>query len=208
MTTQFHDGQRQLQDHFDTRRLADKLDSVAGDSFSDEVAAFVEARDMFFIATSTPEGQPDCSYKGGDVGFVRVIDEHTLAFPVYDGNGMFRTLGNIASHPPVGLLFVDLETGSRLRVNGRASVELDGPLVASYPGAIAAVRVSADAIFANCRRYVHEYRKVGPSPFVPDADGEAPVPDWKRDPWFEGTLPDGDRALDPSRPDAPAIPRF
>ncbi len=208
MTDRYHDGQREFQDRYDTRRLADRLASVAGETFSDDLASFVEARDMFFIASTDTEGSPDCSYKGGDPGFVRVVDDSTLAFPVFDGNGMFRTLGNLRVNPRVGLLFIDFETGTRLRVNGEASIDLDDPLTDSYPGALCVVRVRARSIFPNCRRYVHEYRKVSPSPFVPRGDVDPPVPDWKQDPWFEGTLPSGDPALDPDRPSAPAIPRF
>ena len=208
MTSRYHEGQRALQDRFDTRRLADRLAQAAADTFSPELATFVAARDMFFIASTDADGSPDCSYKGGDPGFVRVLDPATLAFPVYDGNGMFRTLGNLTINPRVGLLFIDFESGNRLRVNGEAAVELDGPLVASYPGALGAVRVHAQAIFANCRRYVHEYRKVTPSPFVPSGDADPPVPDWKLDPWFEGTLPANDPALDPGHPSAPSYSRF
>jgi len=205
---QYHEGQRELQDRFDTRRLADRLGEVAGDTFSDDLAAFISARDMFFLASTDADGSPDCSYKGGDPGFVRVVAPDTLAFPVYDGNGMFRTLGNIAVNPRVGLLFVDFEGGSRLRVNGEASIHHDEPLTASFPGALCTVTVRAQAIFANCRRYVHEYRKVSSSPFVPTGDTEPPVPDWKLDPWFDGTLAAGDPAHDRDRPSAPAMPRF
>jgi predicted pyridoxine 5'-phosphate oxidase superfamily flavin-nucleotide-binding protein len=208
MSGQYHHGQRELQDRFDTRRLADRLGEASGDRFSDEFAAFIAARDMFFLATADAEGSPDCSYKGGEPGFVRVVDPQTLAFPVYDGNGMFRSLGNIRVNPAVGLLFVDFERGTRLRVNGHAHIEFDGDVVSSYEGAQCAVIVRAGAIFANCRRYVHEYRKVASSAFVPAAGAEPPVPDWKRDPWFEGTLAAGDPALDPDRPSGPAIPRF
>ena len=208
MTTPYHDGQIELQERFDTRRLADRLAEASTDTFRDEFARFIEARDMFFIASTDPDGNPDCSYKGGDPGFVRVVDERTLAFPMYDGNGMFRTLGNLAAHPRVGLLFIDFEEGSRLRVNGDANVAFDDPLGADHPGALCVVRVRASAIFANCRRYVHEYRKVVASPFVPRGDAEPPVPDWKLDPWFDGTLAAGDPALDPHRPNAPAMPNF
>lgn len=208
MALQFHDGQRAIQDRFDTRRLADRLGGVAGETFSDELAAFIAGREMFFLATADAHGMPDCSYKGGEPGFVRVIAPDTLAFPGYDGNGMFRSIGNISVNPHVGMLFIDLETGSRLRVNGEATVHFDDELTASYPGAICAVSVRANAVFPNCRRYVHEYRRVSTSPFVPVADHEPPVPDWKRDPWFDGTLPAGDPALDPSKPSAPAIPHF
>lgn len=208
MTDRYHDGQREFQDRFDTRRLADRLAEAASDTFSEELARWIEARDMFFIASTDTTGTPDCSYKGGDPGFVRVIDESTLAFPMFDGNGMFRTLGNLAVNPPVGMLFIDFETGTRLRVNGEASTSTDDPLAASYQGALCVVRVRARSIFANCRRYIHEYRKVSPSPFVPRDDVDPPVPDWKLDAWFDGTLSANDPAHDPQRPSSPAIPRF
>lgn len=208
MTDQYHDGQRELQDRFDTRRLADRLAGVAGDTFREELVRFIEARDMFFIASTDATGAPDCSYKGGDPGFVRVLDEHTLAFPSYDGNGMYRTLGNIAVNPNVALLFIDFGTGTRLRVNGVADLQLEGALVDATPGAQAIVRVRAGSIFPNCGRYVHEYQKAAPSPFVPRDGAEPPVADWKRDPWFDGTLPAGDPALDPDRPAARSLPRF
>jgi hypothetical protein len=208
MTEWYHEGQRELQDRFDTRRLADRLADVASETFSEELARFVEERDMFFIATTDSDGSPDCSYKGGAPGFVRVLDDRTLVFPVYDGNGMFRTVGNLRVNPRVGLLFIDFETGNRLRVNGDATVTLDGALVESYPGALGVVEVRTDRVFLNCRRYVHEYRKVSSSEFVPSGDCDPPVPDWKLHAWFEGTLPADDPAHDPQRPSAPASPRF
>src|SRR5207253_1966874 len=111
-------------------------------------------------------------------------------------------------NPHVGLLFIDFEGGSRLRFNGVARVEDDDPLLGRYPGAQVVVRVRGDAVFANCRRYVHHYTLVERSPFVPSATADAPVPDWKLDPWFEGTLPEHDPARDPDHAVAPAIPRF
>jgi hypothetical protein len=127
---------------------------------------------------------------------------------MYDGNGMFRTLGNITSNPAVALLFVDFTTGTRLRINGDATVDLDDHSLSRHPGALCVVRVRARAIFPNCGRYVHRYEKTASSPFVPTADAEPPVPDWKRDPWFDGTLAANDPALDPERPSAPALPQF
>jgi hypothetical protein len=208
MGISYHDAQREHQDRFDTRRLADRLAESTGPTIGDAQAAFIGRRDMFFIASADADGSPQCSYKGGDPGFVRVVDETTIAFPVYDGNGMFLTVGNVDVNPRVGLLFIDFETGSRLRLNGDASVDADDPLLAEYPGAKLVVRITSREVFANCRRYVHRYQKVDASPFVPDDDGNAPVPDWKRDPWFDGTLAAGDPALDPDRPAAPAIPHF
>lgn len=208
MGQHYHEGQRDLQDRFDTRRLADRLDEATTDLIGEPYRAFIESRDMFFLATVDADGRPQCSHKGGEPGFVRVLDEHTIAFPVYDGNGMFLSVGNIAVNPEVGLLFLDLERGTRLRFNGLASVAEGDPLVASYPGSQMVVRVRGQAVFANCRRYVHHYELVQRSPFVPSATGDAPVPDWKLDPWFDGTLPAHDPALDPDHPSAPAIPHF
>ena len=208
MSWEYHDGQRRLQDRFDTRRLADRLGEGVSEEIGDSARAFIESRDMFFLATVDGDGMPQCSYKGGAPGFVRVVDRRTIAFPSYDGNGMFLSAGNVAVHPQVGVLFIDFERGTRLRFCGTATVELDDPLAAELPGAQFVVRVQGDAVFANCRRYVHRYELVERSPFVPSAAAEPPVPDWKRDPWFEGTLPAGDPALDPDRPSGPSIPRF
>jgi predicted pyridoxine 5'-phosphate oxidase superfamily flavin-nucleotide-binding protein len=208
MPLDYHQGQRDLQDRFDTRRLADRLAQTAIDTIVDPYRAFIEARDMFFLATVDAEGQPQCSYKGGDPGFVRVLDERTIAFPSYDGNGMFLSLGNLAANPAVGLLFVDFEGGTRLRINGTAGVDLGDPLIETYPGAQLVVRVRTEEVFPNCKRYVHPHRRVDRSPFVP-TDGDAPpVPDWKLDPWFDGQLPADDPATRPGSPSAPAMPEF
>jgi uncharacterized protein len=191
----YHEGNRRLQDAFDTRRLADRLEEVKVRDFIDEVdRAFIEGLDMFFLATADADGRPSCSYKGGDPGFVRVLDEHTLAFPDYDGNGMFLSLGNALVNPEVGLLFVSFERRRRLRLNGTASVDTDDPLLASRPEARAVVRVHAREVFPNCPRYIHHYELVERSRFVPHAGSETPVPDWKRSDWASDVLPAGDRA--------------
>jgi predicted pyridoxine 5'-phosphate oxidase superfamily flavin-nucleotide-binding protein len=208
MSHGYHDGQRALQERFDTQRLADRLAEAATEHISDAHRSFIEARDMFFIATADADGAPECSYKGGEPGFVRVLDPTTIAFPVYDGNGMFLTTGNLAVNPQVGMLFIDLETGNRLRLDGTATIDLEDTLVATYPGAKLVVRVTPRAVFANCRRYVHRYELAERSTFVPSADHRPPIPDWKLHPWFEGTLPAGDPAHDPDGPVAPALPTF
>lgn len=180
MATPYHAGMRQLQDRFDTRRLADRLDERLGRrAFTAEDRAFVESRTMFFLATADAQGQPDCSYKGGDAGFVRVTADDELAFPSYDGNGMFRSAGNLLVNAAVGLLFIDFESPRRLRVNGRASMADDDPLLAVFTGAQLVVRVRAELIFPNCPRYVHRQTTAEPSPYVPRAGCTAPEPKWK-----------------------------
>jgi predicted pyridoxine 5'-phosphate oxidase superfamily flavin-nucleotide-binding protein len=196
----YHGGSRGLQDRFDTRRIADRLEEkTVRDYIDDDDRAFIEARDMFFIATADAEGKPQSSYKGGDAGFVRVLDERTIAFPNYDGNGMYLTMGNLAVNPQVGLLFIDFEGRKRMRLNGTASVDEDDPLLAEYPEAQFIVRVRATEVFPNCPRYIHEYKLVQRSRFVPKAECETPVPAWKTREWAHGALPEDDPAYDPSR---------
>ena len=196
MTPFYHEGSRSLQDRFDTRRLADRLvDRVAGSAvIGDDQRAFIERMDMFFLATADADGAPQCSYKGGDPGFVRVLDERTLAFPDYDGNGMFLSLGNVAVNPQVGMLFIDFaaERPSRLRINGTAAVDAEDPLLGEHPGARLIVRVRATAVFPNCPRYIHRMTPVERSPFVPRPGVETSVPAWKRSDWARDVLPAGD----------------
>ena len=191
----YHAGMRELQDRFDTRRLADRLDEkLARQAFSDEDRAFIESRPLFFLATADDRGRPDCSFKGGAPGFVRVTGEAELAFPSYDGNGMFRSLGNLLVNPAVALLFIDFEKPRRLRVNGSASAAGDDPLLASFAGAQLIVRVRAERIFPNCPRYIHRMTTVEPSPYVPREGTTPPVPKWKRFDEFADVLPRDDPA--------------
>ena len=184
----YHDGNRRLQDQFDSRRLADRLEEVkVRDHIDEGDRAFIERLDMFFLATADAQGRPNCSYKGGDPGLVR--DPRTLAFPGYDGNGMFLSLGNALVNPEVGLLFIDFQRRRRLRLNGTATVSLDDALLGSWPGARQVVRVAVREVFPNCPRYIHQMELVERSRFVPKADEEAPVPEWKRTDWARDVLP-------------------
>jgi uncharacterized protein len=195
----YHDGSRQLQDRFATRQLADRLvEMLARDAFTDADRAFIESRPLFFLSTADAAGRPDCSYKGGLPGFVRVLDPQTLAFPSYDGNGMFKSLGNLLVNPQVGLLFIDFETPKRLRVNGRATMHEDDPLLSEFIGAQVIVRVRPEAIFPNCPRYIHTMQVVEQSVYAPREGHTPPVPAWKRRPEFNEVLPPGDPAVDRS----------
>jgi len=191
----YHDGNRALQDRFDTRRLADRLDErIVADTIDDEDRAFIEARDMFFLTTVDHRGYPTCSYKGGDPGFVRVLDERTIAFPNYDGNGMYLSMGNLTRDPKVGMLFIDFERPNRFRLHGDASIDPHDPLTASYPEAQFVVRVRVREVFPNCPRYIHRFTLAERSRFVPRAGLKTPVPDWKRSDLAAGVLPADDPA--------------
>jgi uncharacterized protein len=189
----YHSGSRALQDRFDTRRLADRLEDVkVRATIEAEDRAFIESMDMFFLATADAEGRPNCSYKGGAPGFVRVLDERTIAFPGYDGNGMFVSAGNVLVNAEVGLLFISFERQRRLRLNGTATIDPDDELAASWPGALLVVRVRAREVFPNCPRYIHRYELVERSRFVPQAGVEPPVPEWKTHDWARDVLPASD----------------
>jgi len=186
----YHDGMRALQDRHDSRRLADRLDEkLSRTRFAEEDRVFIESRPLFFLATADAQGRPDCSYKGGAPGFVRITGDDELAFPDYDGNGMFRSLGNVLVNPAVALLFVDFERPQRLRVNGHARIAEADPMLAEFVGAQMMVRVRAERIFPNCPRYIHRMAAPELSPYVPRQGCTPPVPAWKKFPMFSDVLP-------------------
>lgn len=181
MSEYFNEGHRQLQDAFDTRRLADRLQGgIIQPIIAPPDAEFIEAQNMFFLATVDEQGRANCSYKGGSKGLVKVLDEKTLAFPIYDGNGMFMSAGNVLVNGEVGLLFIDFERQARVRVNGVASIDLNDPLIANWPEAKLVVRVAVRETFPNCPRYIHKMTMVHPSEFVPQSECETPAPAWKK----------------------------
>ena len=183
----YHDGNRQLQDAFDSRRISDRLEEkLTRTAFSADDRTFIESAHYFFLATADREGRPDCSFKGGMPGFVRVVGPSELAFPDYDGNGMFKSLGNIVVNPSVGLLFIAMhDKPRRLRVNGTATVTRGDPLLAHTVGAQLIVRVQARAIFPNCPRYIPSMQLVDPSIYAPRPGCDPPEPAWKSFPDFK-----------------------
>ena len=185
----YHDGNREMQDRYGTRRLADRLKDRVTDNIGDEAGAIIEEARMFFLATCDHRGLPTCSYKGGAPGFVRVVDDTTLAFPNYDGNGKYQSMGNLRRNPNVGLLFVDFEGSQRLRIQGEAQISDDDQLLAEYPEAQFIVRVAVSEVYKNCPRYVHQYRFVATSEYVPQAGRETPQPAWKSSDDIKDVLP-------------------
>lgn len=182
MSIMYHEGNRKLQDAFDSRRIADRLEEkLTRTVFSDDDRAFIEGSIYFFLASADSDGRPDCSFKGGPPGFVRVTGPSEIAWPDYDGNGMFKSLGNISVNANVGLLFIALhEKPQRLRINGTATVSRDDPLLAKTVGAQLIVRVQAKAIFPNCPRYIPRLELVEPSTYIPRPGHEPVEPAWKQ----------------------------
>jgi uncharacterized protein len=178
----YSDAQRSIQQQFQSVQLADRLEVAIVSAAIDPIQhqPFIESRDFFFLSTVNAAGEPTVSYKGGGVGVVTVVDPTTLAFPSYDGNGMFLSMGNIAETAKIGMLFIDFETPNRLRVQATATVSSDDPLMEKYPGAQLIVRASLDQVWVNCARMIHPHQRLATSRYVPDADGNAPYPAWKR----------------------------
>jgi predicted pyridoxine 5'-phosphate oxidase superfamily flavin-nucleotide-binding protein len=187
----YHDGHRALQSRFSSTALADRLEQVTHHTaLTPEDQAFVNAASFFFLATADAEGRPDCSYKGGAPGFVRAASPNLIVFPDYDGNGMFRSLGNVLVNPNVALLFIALNTTpKRLRINGRAELSFDDPMMSEFVGAQALVRVTPDHIFPNCPRYIHDLGSGTRSPYTPDASEPPLEPAWKSFDAFKDVVP-------------------
>ena len=180
----YHEGMRALQDRYDGRAVPDRLAANRmRQKFTDGDREFIETAPFFFLATATPESV-DCSFKGGEPGFVQVVGENVLAWPDYDGNRMYRSLGNVAQNARVGLLFIRfdgtlLDGAARLRVNGRAEIDDSAEAIAGRPGAKRCVRVTVDHIFTNCPRYIPKMTFEEPSVFSPREGHTPPDPAWK-----------------------------
>lgn len=194
MASLYGDSHRELQDTFGARKLAEIVEqAVLREEIEEPEIAFIESRDMFFLSTVDHKGRPTVSYKGGGPGFVKVIDDKTIAFPSYDGNGMYLSMGNINANSNVGLLFIDLENPHRVRVQGHASIQKDDPLLAEYIEAEMIVRVQVTEIWKNCPRYIHKYQRIESSNYVPRDAKETPMPDWKRLDILQDSLPAKDQ---------------
>lgn len=188
----YHDGNLYFQEAFDTRRLADRVAEGATETLSKEQASFIERADMFFLATCDHRGLPTCSYKGGDPGFITVVDESTIAFPNYDGNGKYQSMGNVIKNANVGILLVDFINQSRLRLQGVMSFDVEDDLMGKYPEAQFVARVNLTEVYPNCARYVHKYELVERSQYVPRAGTETPIPPHKQK--YQDVLPANDPA--------------
>jgi predicted pyridoxine 5'-phosphate oxidase superfamily flavin-nucleotide-binding protein len=189
---------RVLQDASGVRPLADRVrEFIVHTDLQPDHRSFIESRDFFFLTTVDHRGYPTVSHKGGSPGFVKAIDDQTLAFPSFDGNGMFLSLGNITANPKIGLLFIDFETPHRVRVHGDARVCRDDPLrragLPAFHEAEYVVRVDIAEIFINCPRYIHRHRRVDTARHVPRPGCETPPPHWKRIDGLQDVLPERDR---------------
>lgn len=192
----FGEGSRKLQDRYKARRVADVItEATTVSNFDDDqfgYRAFIEDATYFFLATSSGENT-DCSFKGGPKGFMRIIAPHRVIFPDYDGNRMYKSLGNIVDNPNVGMLFMRFASEAdhrylRVHINGVATLHDDHPALAEYPGAKRIIEVETRHIYLNCPRYVPEMTRVEASPYIPEEGKEQPTPPWKMKPGIKEAL--------------------
>jgi hypothetical protein len=181
MSRLYGEQHRKLQDDFNTRAMADRVEElVCRTEFDDGAKQFIQSTEMFFLSSIDHQGRPTVSYKGGDSGFVKVLDDTTLIFPSYDGNGMYFSMGNISANSQVGLLFISFENPNRLRVQGTASLSKDPALLAHYKEADFVVTVKLSEFWVNCPRYIPKMEKVRASRYVPREHCETPLAGWKQ----------------------------
>lgn len=194
MSELFGDTHRELQDEFQTRGLADRIIDIGSkEEIGEEEIGFIQSRDLFFLASVDANGSPTVSYKGGDIGFIRVVDEKTLTFPSYDGNGMYLSMGNIQASSKIGMLLIDFENPHRMRIQGTAELSRDPELLAAYKEAELVVKVTVDKIFQNCPRYIHRYQRLSQSRYIPKDDVDTPMATWKRIDIIQDVIPDKDQ---------------
>ena len=196
MSKIYHSSHRAVQQQFNTQALADQIETaVVREELSEDQSQFITSQTMFFLSTIDESNRPTVSYKGGETGFVRILNNKQLMFPSYDGNGMFYSMGNIFANPEIGMLFVDFEAPNRLRIHGKSELVNEGPLLDSYPGANLVVKVNVSQVWVNCSRYVHKLILREPSPYIPDSKGNAPIALWKRIEGLDQFLSEEDKKL-------------
>ena len=194
MSRLYGKGQRTFQERFGTQKLADRIEDVAvRDEFDDESSTFIESRDFFFLSTIDENNKPTVSYKGGDIGLVKILDKKTAIFPSYNGNGMFLSMGNILNNAEIGLLFICFERPHRIRVQCKAELLDDEKFKNFFPGSELVVKCTLHELWQNCPRYIHRYQRITQSRYTPDADGNSPLAEWKRIDLFEDVLPQNDK---------------
>ena len=173
-------GHRQLQQEFQSTALADRLEEIiVVPALDDDAQTFIRQQDHFFLTTVDADGFPTVSYKGGNTGFVQIVDETTLLFPCFDGNGMWFSMGNIADHGKIGMLFINTVEPHRLRVHGTARLVRDPDVLARWTDVGLAVEVSLTRVWINCPRYIHPMEQRGQSQHVPSDERDTEPAEWK-----------------------------
>ncbi|MCP4286302.1 MAG: pyridoxamine 5'-phosphate oxidase [Gammaproteobacteria bacterium] len=152
----FHTGEVAAQERWQTTHIWDRArrTRLLLDHIPEPFHERIKKAPFFFLATSDNTGSCDCSFKGGGPGIIQIINDKQLAFPDFDGNGAFMSLGNILKNHQVGMLFIDFNDGARLRVNGRASVHDVGPIKGLFPDQPRVILVEIEQVVPNCAAHI------------------------------------------------------
>jgi len=127
------------------------------------LADFLAELDMFYLGTSSAAGQPYIQYRGGPPGFLKVIDDQTLGFADFGGNGQYISIGNLSENPKAFIFLMDYAASQRIKIWGRARVvEDDADLFEhlsdpTYPGSVErAILFTVEAWDLNCPQHIHK----------------------------------------------------
>jgi len=152
----FHPGEVAAQERWQTKSIWDesRRSRLLLDHLPEVFHERLTNAPFFFLGTSDSTGSCDCSFKGGGPGIISIIDKNRLAFPDYDGNGAFMSVGNILENPHVGMLFIDFADGARLRINGRAAVHGEGAVKKLFPDQPRVILVEIEQVIPNCAAHV------------------------------------------------------
>ena len=130
-------------------------------TISSELAAFIAKQSSFFIATANAAGQPYIQHRGGPPGFLKVLDESTLAFADFNGNRQYITAGNLQDNPKVHLFLIDYSTQQRVKVWGTAMIVENEPelinrlMPQDYKArSEQAILIRVDTWDANCPQHI------------------------------------------------------
>jgi hypothetical protein len=173
ISTWLHEGEQIAQQRFGVAGFwnAHNLQAMLRTSISPNLAKFMENLPFFFIATASTQGECDCSFRGRehDVAghhypLVKVVDSKTVIFPDYRGNKLYNSLGNIIVNDHVGMLFIDFQSRTRVRLNGQAQIVDDAAAYADiFPLAQRYVRVSVKQVYGNCKARIPRMLLVPPT---------------------------------------------
>lgn len=168
-----HEGEIEAQRRFGVEGFwnTHNLNAMFHDTIPPNLAAFIESLPFFFIATANTKGECDCSFRGRehDVSghpypLVKVIDKKTLVFPDYRGNKLYNSLGNIIVNGHIGMLFIDFQSRTRVRVNGRAEIiESQTAYSDIWPLAQRHVSVTTEQVYGNCKARIPRMTLVPPT---------------------------------------------
>ena len=158
----FSDSVKEAQRHNGARANGERLENhpATRDTLTPELVRYIEERDSFFMATASREGWPYVQHRGGPPGFLRVLDERTLAFADFSGNRQYLSIGNLAENDRVHLFLMDWAHARRLKIWGRTEVVEDPDLVHSLmPEGYDAkpervIRIRVEAWDMNCNQHI------------------------------------------------------